>query len=335
MAKPAKKPSLMDGLMDEVDAAPPVAKKSTKKDRPVITCETQEEIDALDAFTSSDSILKLADGSAGKARSHAYEVFTRKYLELCVQKGSKPANPLVQSSNGQSNFVVKHVKKFNRTGLDGKVLSVKEQMKEMGFNDEITDKVVAVVKERAIFGLKKFSDLTKEESTPKEKSLADKLMKLVKKNFTVEERKILLEKSIVTEVDATWQDTAVRLACSCFPEDNPERIKKAVGVLNKLFSVIPPQFVMSQVVFTGDLTKAFGNIVIKSQEDEKNATPKTVASPNGKYKAVIVGKRVTLYDGDKEVGQKVCTDSDHADNTVKKWFKVPEYLAEFLAECKK
>ncbi len=334
--KPAAKGGLLGGLMGKVKETKKTP-AAAKKDKPVIRCESPDEEAILDRFTAADAIYKVAAAGQTQAKAGAHEVFRKRFLRLCVQRGSMPENPQITSTNSRCNLIVKHMKKLK---LGEKDPSVREQLEGLGVPDADIDRICGddenegkVVKQKPSLGLKKFTDLTADTATGPEKAVAEKLMALVQENFDDEELALLLEKQVDVMVDESWQDTAVQIAVKMAGGNEDQ----AINTLEALFAVIAPQFVMSQMVFSGQLTDAFDRMRVAPPDA---GTEKVLKSGNGKYKAVIKGVEVSLFllrpgSEDEALGTKKCTNPGHAEATAKKLFSDSEYLADFLANQKK
>ena len=85
------------------------------------------------------------------------------------------------------------------------------------------------------------------------------------------------------------------------------------------------------MTYSGQLTDAFVEMMkppVVSNE------PIIQTSPDGKYRAKILGAKMDLFivkpDGEQFLKTKTCTDSNHAENTVKKFWRQPQALADFV-----
>jgi hypothetical protein len=309
--------------------APAAKKKSTK---PIIELDGEEAL-AFDNFTSADSILKIAEGSQKAAKSTAESIVRAHYFQLCIEEGYKPENPQVITKSSKANYQVKHQNKLKRTAQpNGHVLTVEEHLRQLGFGDGVVSTILEkIVKEKQTLGLKKFTDLM--DGNAAQKSVAEKIMGFVE-TLTEEEQSLVLEPGLEVTVDEGWKDMAVQLAVKVAGGDT----EKGVDALSKLYSVIPVQFVLAQIAFSGQLTDALTRL------SAPPAKEKVIEHGNGKYIAVARGVECTLYvvksDAAEEIngkkvhkmGTKTCTSAGHAEASAKKWFREPESLNEALAE---
>ena len=67
------------------------------KVRPVMQAETPAEEQVLNSFAAADAIMKIAEGAQGTQKLKAHEILRKKFLLLCLERGSKPENPKVQT----------------------------------------------------------------------------------------------------------------------------------------------------------------------------------------------------------------------------------------------
>lgn len=328
VAKP-KGSGLLDSLMGkakEVKTKPTTA----KKDKPVMKCETPDEEAILDQFTAADAIFKVAEAGQTQAKAAANALFKRKFLTLCVQRGAMPDNPHCTSTNSRCNLIVKHLKKLKRGADDP---GVREQLEAMGVPEADIAKVEEkIVRPKVTLGLRPFTDLTGEESTPKQQEVAEKLMALVQENFDGDELELLLDKKTELFVEKEWQNLALQVAIKQSEGDE----EAAIGMLDALFGVISPQFVLSQMVFSGQLSEAFDKLRLAPPVSNE---AKEMIRGDGKYKALIKGNEVSLFllrpgAEEKFVGSKKCMNPGHAEATAKKLFKDSEYLNEFMVSKK-
>ncbi len=157
-------------------------------------------------------------------------------------------------------------------------------------------------------------------------------------HLTSEEQALVLEHSVETLVKECWKDMAVMLACRV----SGGNVEEGVIALSKLYSVLPPTFVMSQMAFSGELRKAFDNL-----QTPPPASKQIIESANNKYIAVCEDRDCTLYlvkpDGEEQVngkqvskiGTKKCVNANHAEMSVNKWFRDPDALNEAIVEFSK
>ncbi len=330
--------SMLNKLMNNVKATE--QKTTTKKnEKPVITL-TGTQADICDAFTGSDAILKVAKSTQEATKAQATEVIKDEYFRMCIERGYKVENPAVTSANSKANFQAKHQSKLKRTPApDGKMLTVGEQLQQLGFSDDVIEIINRdVIEEKPSLGLKKFTDLISDESTPQQRAVAEKLMALVDAHLTPDEQALVLEHTIETKVRECWKDMAVNLACRVGGGD----VDAGVDALSKLYSVLPPTFVMSQMAYSGEISKAFENL-----QTPPPPTKQILESPNAKYIAVCEGSACTLYmvkpDGNEKVngktaskiGTKSCANANHAEASARKWFRNADDLNEAIIEFSK
>jgi hypothetical protein len=303
------------------------------KVRPVIQPENPEEETVFNKFAAADAIMKIAEGSQGTLKTKAHEILRKRFVALCLDRGSRPENPKVNTSSCTMNYIIKHVKKFSiPQKSDGTPMTVDELLDQNGFGKEVVDTIKAkVIKTKVNLGLKKFTDLN--EGNTAEKAVAAKLMAFVRDNLTPAERSLVLEKSTDVSVDECWQDVAVSLALADIPKNDPNRMAKAAERLDKLYRVIAPQFVLQNISFTGALTDALKDL----QSTPEDKTEKVFESPDKLYKAICTGKKVALYlvkvpnKDEQLVGTKDCDNPGHAQASAKKWFRNADALKEAMA----
>jgi hypothetical protein len=325
--------SLLEKLKSKA-AKPAEAPKTKKKERPVIDLrgkDKKDKADLVDRFAAADAIMKVSKVVQEAAKGGVQNYLKEVYFRICAEKGFKPENPNVITDTSKLNFIVKHVSKFKRTGTAGEVVSVAEQLKSLGFGQEVIDEIqTKVIKEKTHLGLKRFTDLQADDASPAQKAVAEKLMQLVVDSLNEDEQALVLEQSVETTVDEGWQDVAVVIACKA---GNGDTEKSAVA-LEKLYSVIEPQFVCSQMQYSGKLDGALNSI----QTEPVQLVRKVIESPNGGYRAICEGNTMTLYkvkDGVEErKGTKTCDNPGHAEASAKKLFRDSEALAEFLVAGK-
>jgi hypothetical protein len=281
VASASSNPNPADDLLgDLLGTATEKTKAPAKggKVRPVLQPTTPDEEQIIDQFAASDAIMKIAQGAQGtmKLKAKAHEILRRQYLAVCLDRGSKPENPKVQTNRSMMNYIVKHVKKFNiPQKSDGSPMSVEELLDQNGFGQEVVDSIKSkVIKEKVHLGLRRFTDLN--EGTPAEKSVAAKLMAFVRDNLTPQERAMVLEKTTEVTVDECWQDVAVGLALNDIPKNDPNRTEKAAERLDKLYQVIAPQFVLQNISYTGALNDALTAL----QAQPEDTTEKVIESPD-------------------------------------------------------
>lgn len=311
----------------------PAAKK---RKRPTIALTESKDIELFELFASSDIIAKMAEAAQKESKDRAKALARSKFFPMALELGYMPDNPSIQTAAAKATFAVVHVAKFNRTSKDGKeVLSVDDHLKQLGFDDKAIVQVKSCIKEKEHLGMKKFTDLQAPEASAAMKSVADKVMNFILEELDDEERELILEPSIDTSVTDNWQDVAVDIAKRMSGNDT----KKGVDLLNKLFTVISPQYRMSQVIFSGELSNALVRMQSGGTMSGGTMTErKVIENATKTYKSVIEGNAATLYkvkpDGEEEIITKNFENSNHAEMQSKRWFKDPDALAEVLAEAK-
>jgi hypothetical protein len=229
-----------------------------KRRKPLLTLEG-EAAEAFDDFASADAIFKMARSNQEAAKARAGEAVRAYYLRLCVESGTAD-NPAIATSTSTANYLVKHVGKLSLTaGPNGETISVQDQLRQLGFDDDVIQTILTkVIKQESHWCLKKLTDLQGDRSTPAQRAVADKIMMLVQQHLSDEERALCLEESVETTVDEGWKDLAVQLAIQSGGGDTD----KAAEALAKLYSVLPPQFVLTHMIFRGELTTAFGKLQV-------------------------------------------------------------------------
>lgn len=328
----------MANLLDKLKAkakAPTEAPKTKKKERPVIDLRGKDQESnskLVDRFAAADAIAKISTSAQEAAKIDVRNILKEIYFRLCAERGYVPENPNVVTEVSKLNFVVKHVRKFKRTGSPDGVVSLADQFKSLGFGPDVIAEIESkVIKEKTHLGLKRFTDLTADEATPAQKAVAEKLMGLVDQHLTEDEQALVLEQSVETTVDEGWQDVAVAIAVKTGKGDT----NTAANALAKLYSVIEPQFVCSQMNYSGKLDNALSTI----QTEPVQLVRKVIDAPNGKYRAICEGNTMTLFtmkdgvEGDLR-GTKKCENPGHAEMSAKKLFRDPEALAEFIIAAK-
>lgn len=327
----------MANLLDKLKAKaakPAETPKTKKKERPVIDLRGNDQksnSSLVDRFAAADAIAKISTSAQEAAKIDVRNILKEIYFRICAEKGYVPENPNVVTDISKLNFVVKHVRKFKRTGTAGEVVSLSDQFKSLGFGPEVIAEIEGkVIKEKTNLGLKRFTDLTGDEATPAQKAVADKLMAFVD-TLSDEEQALVLEQSVETTVDEGWQDVAVAIAVKTGKGD----VQTAAHALAKLYSVIEPQFVCSQMQYSGKLDNALTSI----QTEPVQLVRKVIDAPSGKYRAICEGNTMTLFtmkdgiEGDVR-GTKKCENPGHAEMSAKKLFRDPEALAEFIIASK-
>ena len=360
-------------LLSDLLSEAPVeqTKGSGKKKSPIIYAETTEEKDILNAFGGSNEIFKLAKMGNGRAKDRAQEHFLARFLRLCVEAGHILPNPEVVSDATKARL---EVRRKSTLTLSDKDPTPGQQLLGMGISKEIVDQIQdVVVKIKPTIGLKSFTTLN--EGSGDEKAIAGKLMQFVKglsaaqdggeseseiadrlldsievdgaaetavlkkikslvKGLSPTERKL----AIVTGKDVTvqddWHDVAVRLARKAATDGTGKvDIDQAVRVLQMFFQAVPPVFALGHAFYTGKLADALKNLQLEQEAENEE---KVITSGDGKFRAKVLGSKVTLFlvrpDGEERVGDKKCDDSGHAEATARKWFRVPTYLKEFMDE---
>jgi hypothetical protein len=177
----------------------------------------------------------------------------------------------------------------------------------------------------------RFANISKLREDPAQKKVVDKLLMLVLENFTPAERGVLLEKVNTVTLNEGFLDRAVTHA-----DRDPVKLKA-------LFQVVRPTYLMSHIVWKGDLTTAMTTlesekaapVATASIPTPTTALPKTFASDDGQWKATCVGAEAKLFmvqgGAEIEMATKVCSGgASHAEQTCKKWMRDPEYRAESL-----
>jgi len=339
---PRKSAQSATDLLGDLMGAATETKKTAgkgKKEKATLTPAPDEER-IIDDLTSSDAIVKIASAVQSAAKTKAHQILRRLYLQHCCEHGYKPdSSPAVSTSNSRAIYQAKHIKKFTMPqNPDGTSADIGDLLKQQGFGQDVVDKIEEkVIHEKAHLGLKKFTALT--EGTPQERALAERLMALVKQNFKPEELAMLLEKSTEVTVDDGWQNMAISVALDSIPKGTPNREAMAAANLDKLYTIIQPQFVISHMVYNGALTDALKRL--QQEEADQESVEKEIVSTNGMYKARCKGKNVTLYlvkpggKGEEELGTKECTNPGHAEASAKKWFRDPASMEEAMKEFAK
>lgn len=325
MAKKKADVNVFDSLMNS--ASKPVVSKKTKSSKPIIQCASPSEEQALDSFTSADAVFKVSKASQEVAKSRVYDIFKKRLYELAIDCGYMPDNPGIKSKMSSVNLVAKHMSKIKGVDGDGNPIDFEEKIKEAGFSDEVVENITEnIIEEKQVLGMKRFTDLIAEDSSPQEKKVAEKIMQLLHKNLTEDELGLVLEKTTEFTISDNWQDEAVKIACASVDKGHSDYKNKAVSNLEKLFGVISPVFVLSQMEFAGDIDKAFAN----TKEKIPDSSPLTKMEANGKvYNIETAGNTVTVT-SEGFSKSKSCTSPEHVQNTLKKWKRQPETFTEFL-----
>jgi hypothetical protein len=154
---------------------------------------------------------------------------------------------------------------------------------------------------------------------------------MVMENFTPAERKVLLEKVNTVSLNEGFLDRAV-----AHVDADPVKLKA-------LFQVVRPTFLMSQIVWKGDLDTAMKTLDTEKPAKVESAAipapttalPKTFTSDDGQWKATCVGGEAKLFmvqgGAEIEMATKTCSGgATHAEQTCKKWMRDAEYRAESI-----
>lgn len=330
-----KKVDPLDSLLNDATNVHTKKPASKKKQRELIELEPTEAV-AFDRFCMADATLKMAKGHQEGSKATILPVLTDKLIRMWCEEGHRTDNPRVQTENGQAILQARENLRFDiPAGEDGEPGTVADALIAVGFDPDKAEEIRQ--KEFTEKTELRFANISKLRDDDNSRKIVDKLLRLVLDNFSPAERAVLLEKVNTVTLNEGFLDRAVTHA-----ECDASKLKA-------LFQVVRPTFLMSQIVWKGDLDTA-----MKTLETEKpvaptttaaipaptNALPKTFASEDGKWKAQFVGNEAKLFmiEGGVEVemATKVCSGgASHAEQTCKKWMRDGDYRAETLAKAKK
>src|SRR5581483_1577240 len=178
-------------LLDELaSAATPVEKGSAaKKQKKLIIDLTNDKdfAEKVDSFCKADVVYKMAEGRKKASYALAQEGLKERFIRMWFEEKFRPDNPLVQTFASRCNFIVKDSLKIN-IPENG---SVSETLANLGFSEEKAEKIEEdEFEETRTVSLRPFNELM--GGDPSQRALADKLMTLVKENFSREELAALI-----------------------------------------------------------------------------------------------------------------------------------------------
>jgi hypothetical protein len=319
----------LDSLLN--DAAPVATKKpgSKKKQRDVIELAPTEAT-AFDRFCMADAALKMAKGHQEGSKATILPVLIDKLLFMWCEEGHRTENPRVTTDNGQAILQARENLRFDiPAGDDGEPGTVADALMAVGFDEAKAEEI----REREFTEKTelRFANISKMREDPAQKKVVDKLLTMVMENFTPAERKVLLEKVNTVSLNEGFLDRAV-----AHVDADPVKLKA-------LFQVVRPTFLMSQIVWKGDLDTAMKTLDTEKPAKVESAAipapttalPKTFTSDDGQWKATCVGGEAKLFmvqgGAEIEMATKTCSGgATHAEQTCKKWMRDAEYRAESI-----
>jgi hypothetical protein len=313
-------------------------KSGKKKDRAVLELN-DDEAQAFNRFCMADATLKMAEGHQQASKGTILPVLTDKLLNMWCEEGHRTDNPVITTDSGRAILQAREKLSFELpVDENGNTGSTTELLQSVGFSEnEAAEIAQREFSEKVEL---RFSNITKLRDEPKGKKVVDKLLKFVLENYNAEERGMLLEKVNHVTLNEGFLDRAVGHV-----NRDPVRLKA-------LFTAVKPQFLMSHIVYNGEIADAVktltgeapkeikGSIATPTVAAPKNSIPTEVFSDDKQWKAVANGNEVTLFmiQGGREFnqGKKVCSGGvPHAQQTAKKLCRDPEYRATFLEAQKK
>jgi hypothetical protein len=329
----AKKVDPLAALLDDAKTIAPKKPGAKKKERELIELDASEAR-AFDRFCMADAALKMAKGHQEGSKASILPVVTDKMLQMWCEEGHRTDNPRVQTENGQAILQARETLRFELpANEDGSVGTVTEMLQSVGFSEEKAEEI----REREFTETTelRFANISKLREDPKSKKLVDKLLTLVLENFEPEDRKVLLEKVNNVTLKEGFLDRSVA------------HVDRDPALLKALFQVVRPTFLMSHIVWKGDLNDAVKTLEGTTAETLTTPAIKipaatTVApkialsfkSDDGQWKASYVGLEATLFmvqgGTEIEMKKKTCTNEGHAKATCQKWMRDPAYRAETL-----
>lgn len=331
MAKPTTKKrkttnDLFEALSQNAENVP--QKKSSKtKERPQVELDETQQL-AFEAFCSSDVICKIAEGKQKASKALILPILRQKVLKQWLEQGRKTENPVVQTTNARANFVVRNILKIDiPENEDGTPGSINKRLVEAGFNEEEAEKIAEQeFSERVELNFRSLNELRDGEVA--EQRVIKKLMSLVLDNFTIEEQRLLLRKETKVEVNENFIENAIEHANGSFEK------------LDALLSVASPQWVLSQMTYSGgDLKQEFEELTGGDlPEMEVPLTSEEFYSADNQWKAVVQGDKASLYkcseeEGEILLGTKKCNGGpNHARMTCKKWLRDDSYRSTTIAD---
>jgi hypothetical protein len=254
MATTSKKPPLGKLLKNATDISEP----DTAKTKAKLTVALEgEEAELLDGYAGRVAVLEVAAAGQNDRKEQLKLLMAAHYLRICAESGFKAPNPDFSTQASKAGFQVKLVAAVHEVkGADGKTLTIEDQFRAAGFDEETVAEIVAkVVKRNTTLRVKSLTELAVSEDEA-QKSIAEKLTKYIEK-FTSANQKLMLGKFTQTTIDESWKDVAVALACKLGGDDQAKRAE----VLAKLWSVLPVQYVMANVVYSGEVGEAFAELL--------------------------------------------------------------------------
>lgn len=322
-AKSAPKSTKVDPLDSLLNDAAVVAPKKPgkKKQRDLIELEPSEAA-AFDRFCMADAALKLAKGHQEGSKATILPVLTDKLLSIWCEEGHRTDNPRVQTEKGQAILQARETLRFDiPAGDDGEPGTVTDALMAVGFDEETAE----AIREREFTEKTelRFANISKLREDAAKKKVVDKLLAMVLENFTPAERAVLLEKVNTVTLNEGFLDRAV-----AHVDGDPVQLKA-------LFQVVRPTFLVSHIVWKGDLNDAMNTLETEKPTAPTTALPNTFTSEDGQWKATCVGNEAKLFmvqgGTEIEMATKTCSGgATHAEQTCKKWMRDEAYRAESL-----
>jgi hypothetical protein len=309
-------------LVGEAKAAPTTKKTTKKKDRTHLDL-TPDVAAAFDRFCAADATLKMAKGAQEAAKSLVLPVLTDKLLDTWCEEGHRIENPRLQTQLGQAILQAREILKFDLpANEEGEVGTVTDLLVDAGFEE---DKAQTIRREEFTETTElRFNNITKLREDPKAKKVVDKLLKLVIENFTADERGVLLEKVNHVEVKKGFLDRVVGHV-----DGDAEKLKK-------LLNAVRPQFLLSHVVYNGQLADAVAQLGTTAGTTLNAPATPPVVFEQDEWRAVATGNVARLYSvgSDTPLVEKTCSGGhDHAKMTCQKWLRDDAYRNESIAKA--
>lgn len=332
--KSPRKPKAVDPLESLLNDATPLAPKkpgAKKKQRDLIELTEQEAL-TFNRFCMADAAMKMAKGHQESSKGTILPVLKDKLLNIWCEEGHRTDNPRVQTENGQAILQARESLRFELpVGDNGEPGTVIDALMSAGFSEDEAEAIRE--KEFTETTELRFANITKLRDDADTKKIVDKLLKLVLDEFSPNERAVLLEKVNAVTLNEGFLDRAVTHA-------NCEPIK-----LKALLDVVRPTFLMSQIVWKGELNDAVKSLeaaaatpapaLAPSIPTPTTAIPKVFNSDDKQWRASYIGGEAKLFmvgaDSDVLVATKNCSGGpSHAEQTCKKWMREPNYRAESM-----
>lgn len=354
-SKPSAAPlSARDKLLKKAGTAAPKPAAGKKKNRGAIivgdTPETRIVGDAVDRLTAAVHVKKSVEGHEKAARAVVLPYVKRETLRLWVQQGGKAENPQVSTPTG-SHFIMQV--KDTLTGLrgfrvpkdeTGQPIDVEQHLQNHGVSQELIERL----KEAGEFVDQEVMTIPMARLEKENRDLADRLINLIvaandggvstkdgkKIKFSDDEMGKLVEVAHDVTIKEGFLDRVVQHCATISREEDAQ-----LELLDSILTAIPPQWAVGSVN-PGLKEDVMVKTLLHSDPPEPaeapapKVPPKPVDHDAASYTLRVEGLKITVIrkKDDKELATKVCKDSGHVANTVKKWQREPDTLNAFITE---